>query len=558
MLHDQEASLEIPGHLGRDVPHRQLLDNVQRLHEGFLHRVPGLHETLHDGLEGSLETVQIVADLIQFTVFGKHDEAFHSFGHTLHGFDHLDVGGDQCVVFASPADLLQVSQVGHIPIGDVSSYADGVSDVGPYAVDPFRDFGEDSQEGTFNLLGKVVDRHLLKDRVGFDHALEAVDTAVQVVLNLVEVPPILICDLRGNLPLADPVHVLGRHVQRADHRVQSRVDPFDDLAEIPLVPGGIGPVIKLPIDGGLREGLRVRDEKADSVDTAVQVVLDLVEVPTVLIGDLGGNLPLADPVHVLGRHVQGADHGVQDPVEAFGNLPELEVDLLRVHPSVELSTHSRFDEASRLPLEPLNNGVHVLVEEEGQTKAEEDGDDGKDHHQLDGTTGQAGVVFGDPLGPSDLVLDKIFQSLFLNFRGALRFACHQGLGLLDPSGFQVGDDGVQMGPVDLSGVDKLLVDIPTGIGGNRLLILLRLFQNTPGEGVDRLAKLLSLESALSLHHIPNVDSDLLEVVGNRPQGRYRNGHVFIEKSIGNGDFLNVGDPDPTDDNQQDQQDPNGD
>ena len=48
----------------------------------------------------------------------------------------------------------------------------------------------------------------------------------------------------------------------------------------------------------------------------VQVVLDVVEVAVVLLGDLLRDVPLADPVDVVGGHVQGADQGVQHLVDA--------------------------------------------------------------------------------------------------------------------------------------------------------------------------------------------------------------------------------------------------
>ena len=81
--------------------------------------------------------------------------------------------------------------------------------------------------------------------------------------------------------------------------------PSDDLAEVALVLGGVGPGGQLAFDGGLgRACAASADQAVEGVDALVEVVLDLVEVAVVGVGDLRRDVALGDPVDVLGRHHQ--------------------------------------------------------------------------------------------------------------------------------------------------------------------------------------------------------------------------------------------------------------
>ena len=57
------------------------------------------------------------------------------------------------------------------------------------------------------------------------------------------------------------------------------------------------------------------DEAAQSVDAGVEIVLEFVEIALILVGDLGGDIALADAIDVLGGHIEGADHGVEGVVD---------------------------------------------------------------------------------------------------------------------------------------------------------------------------------------------------------------------------------------------------
>ncbi len=68
-----------------------------------------------------------------------------------------------------------------------------------------------------------------------------------------------------NVALADPIDVLGRHVERADDGVQRVVDPLDDARVVPLVPRRIGPRSQLTRRCRLHEPAGVCNQRGDVV-----------------------------------------------------------------------------------------------------------------------------------------------------------------------------------------------------------------------------------------------------------------------------------------------------
>ncbi len=62
------------------------------------------------------------------------------------------------------------------------------------------------------------------------------------------------------------------------------------------------------------------DQRVNGVDAGVQVVLDLVEVAVVVVGDLGRNVALRDPVNVLSGNIERADDRIQRGVYAIDDL----------------------------------------------------------------------------------------------------------------------------------------------------------------------------------------------------------------------------------------------
>ena len=181
--------------------------------------------------------------------------------------------------------------------------------------------------------------------VGVDHqSIDGVDAGVEVVLDLVEVPVIRIGDPGRDVPLGDPIHVLGCHVQRADDGVQRLVDPGHDLAEVPLVPGGVGSRGQLALHGSTDQGVGIGDQGVDGVDAGVEVVLDFVEVPVIGVGDPGGDIPLGDPVHVLGRHIQRADDRIETVVDTNDDRLVLALMFPGVGPDGQLAFDCRLSE----------------------------------------------------------------------------------------------------------------------------------------------------------------------------------------------------------------------
>ena len=102
-------------------------------------------------------------------------------------------------------------------------------------------------------------------------------------------------------------------------------------------------------------------QTAQPIDAGVQVVLDLVKVAVVAVGDLGRDVTLRDSIHILGGHVEWADHGVQRLVDASDNLPVAALELLDVPAAREFAFHRRLGERFRLG-DQLAQGFHDLDE----------------------------------------------------------------------------------------------------------------------------------------------------------------------------------------------------
>ena len=67
--------------------------------------------------------------------------------------------------------------------------------------------------------------------VGFgQQAAHRIDAVIQVVLDFVEIAVVGIGDFRRDVALADPVHIFGRDVDRADEGIAQVIDAADQLA----------------------------------------------------------------------------------------------------------------------------------------------------------------------------------------------------------------------------------------------------------------------------------------------------------------------------------------
>ena len=81
--------------------------------------------------------------------------------------------------------------------------------------------------------------------------LDVIDAGVEVVLDFVEVAVVAVGDLGRDVALGDTVHVLGRYVQRTNHRVQRGIDALHNLAVVALVLAGFGACPELALDSSL-------------------------------------------------------------------------------------------------------------------------------------------------------------------------------------------------------------------------------------------------------------------------------------------------------------------
>ena len=156
----------------------------------------------------------------------------------------------------------------------------------------------------------------------------------EVVLDLVEVAVVVVGDLlRGSKsPLRMRSTYSAAYFLTADDGVERVVDALDHLAEVALDTCRRRRWRRRcrRRSCASRHARHVGDQGVDGVDALVQVVLDLVEVAVVVVGDLGGDVALGDPVDVLGGHVQRADDRVERVVDAVDDRAELGADQLGV------------------------------------------------------------------------------------------------------------------------------------------------------------------------------------------------------------------------------------
>ncbi len=195
------------------------------------------------------------------------------------GLLHLDEARHQFVLLAPAPDFLVHFQIAEIPVGD--------------------------------LVYRLVDipqafMHLIKGLFHFIPLAEVffVNRAAQVVDRV----------------LAQYVdHILNRFTHNFHQSVQA-LDQFIPFAVKGL---GVAPILQPALPHGFNRGLRLVEQAVQVVDEGVQVVFNLVEITPVSIGDDWRDISLGNPVHVLGRHVQGANDRFQSCVDAFDNFPEL-------------------------------------------------------------------------------------------------------------------------------------------------------------------------------------------------------------------------------------------
>jgi hypothetical protein len=73
----------------------------------------------------------------------------------------------------------------------------------------------------------------------------------------------------------------------------------------------------------VRHASHLFGQAVEGLDALVEVVLDGVEIAVVVIGDLRGDVALADFVYVVGRDIQRPDNGVQSRIESGDDFAEL-------------------------------------------------------------------------------------------------------------------------------------------------------------------------------------------------------------------------------------------
>ena len=156
-------------------------------------------------------------------------------------------------------------------------------------------------------------------------------------------------------------HNTAHVVDRADDVVQCFVHAFHDFAEIALVRHGIGTGIQTACHGRFRQHACIGHQLVHGLDTGVQVVLQRVEVAVVRVGDLGRNIAARDVVHILGGHVQRANHRIQRVVHALHDLLVFAMVLRGVGTGGQLALHGRLGQPGGFAAHGLD-GAHRFVQ----------------------------------------------------------------------------------------------------------------------------------------------------------------------------------------------------
>ena len=156
-------------------------------------------------------------------------------------------------------------------------------------------------------------RRLRQSPVVGHQRVDGVDADVQVVLDFVEVAVVAVGDLRRDVALRDPVHILGGDVQRFDHRVQGLVDAFDDLAVVALVLGGVGAGGEFALHRRLHQHVDVLRHVLQRRGDVVDRLLHLLVVALVGLRDQFVDLAVGD----LGQNAVAFADGQQDGIQHF-------------------------------------------------------------------------------------------------------------------------------------------------------------------------------------------------------------------------------------------------
>ena len=209
--------------------------------------------------------------------------------------------------------------------------------------------------------GQLAVHRRLDQHAGVGHQrVDRVDAGVEVVLQNVEVAVVGVGDLGRNIAPADPVHIVGGHVQWADDRVQRVVHALHDLAEVALMLGSVSAGGQLPVHRRLDQQPRVCHQRVDRVDAGVEVVLQNVEVAVVAVRDLGRNVAPADAIDVIRRYIQRCNHGVENAVYAAHNLRVRALELIVLAALGELAFLGSVGQPRQFLLKPLQHDGHIV------------------------------------------------------------------------------------------------------------------------------------------------------------------------------------------------------
>ncbi len=100
--------------------------------------------------------------------------------------------------------------------------------------------------------------------------VDGINTGIQIVLDGVEITIVGIGNRGRNIALGNAVNVIGRHIERANNRIQRRVHALDNLAVFTLIARGIRTGCKMTINRRCGQTTCFSTHGLDRIDGLIQ------------------------------------------------------------------------------------------------------------------------------------------------------------------------------------------------------------------------------------------------------------------------------------------------
>ena len=186
------------------------------------------------------------------------------------------------------------------------------------------------------------------------------DQRVQVVLDRVEIAVVGVGDLRRNVALADPIHVIGRDVERRDHGVEDRVHAAHDLGIRALELVVLAALGELPRFGGVGQPRQFLLQALQHDGHVVDGLLHLFVIALVGLGDQLVDLAVGDLRQDAVAFADGQQNRVQHGVDAAHDLGIRALELFRLAALGELPFLGGFGQPHQFLLQALQHDGDIV------------------------------------------------------------------------------------------------------------------------------------------------------------------------------------------------------